>query len=404
MEELTSVTVSQVNKKIANLLKGEKTLSDINMKGEISNFTNHYKTGHFYFTLKDETSSIKAVMFKNSVESLKWKPEDGKDYNGMKVTVRGDVRVFERDGQYQFYAFDMQPEGMGALYIAFIELRDRLEKEGLFLQKRALPTTPQKIAIITAETGAALQDMLNILSRRNPLVKVLLIPALVQGANAPKSIIDGLAKAQSTDADIIILGRGGGSLEDLQAFNDEELARAVFASKIPTISAVGHEVDFTIADFVADLRAPTPSAAAELSVADIGEVYEYLTGLRQDMWHRITRTLSLNAERIGAMNREINAKSPSTRLANYRNQLDVLDKQIRNTMGGVLSAKRQQLVTEMKRVDALSPLNVMMRGYSIVTDSSDKAITDVKDVQVGDSVGIKLHRGKLTAEITGITP
>ncbi|MCL2071668.1 MAG: exodeoxyribonuclease VII large subunit [Oscillospiraceae bacterium] len=393
-----TVTVSQVNKKIANLLKNDKSLSGISVKGEISNFTNHYKTGHFYFTLKDETSSIKAIMFKNCADSLKWSPENG-EYNGMKVTVKGDVRVFERDGQYQFYAFDMQPEGQGAFYIAFLELRERLEKEGLFSQKRAIPRTPRKIAVITAETGAALQDILNIIKRRNPLVKIVLIPALVQGVNAPDSLISAFSKAGETDADVIIFGRGGGSVEDLQAFNNEDLARTVFKSKIPTISAVGHEVDFTIADFVADLRAPTPSAAAELSVADIGEVYDYLGTLSRDMLFRIKRLISLNAERTDAIGREINAKSPSARLAMYQNQLAVMDKHLGDSVNAALARKRQQLIAEMKRIDALSPLNVLMRGYSIVTDSNNKAVTVTADISIGDIVGIKLHKGKITAQV-----
>jgi exodeoxyribonuclease VII large subunit len=388
------VSVSQVNRKIANLIKSEKTLVNIAVKGEISNFTDHYRTGHLYFTLKDENSSIKAVMFKNSAETLKFKPE-----NGMKVTVRGDVRVFERDGQYQLYAFEMQPEGMGALYAAFLELRERLEKEGLFSQKRPLPRQPVKIAVITAETGAALQDIINVLSRRNPLVKIILFPVLVQGANSPQSLIDGLQRAQSSAADLIIFGRGGGSIEDLWSFNDEDFARAVFASKIPTISAVGHEVDFTIADFVADLRAPTPSAAAELSVPDIREVYDSLTALRSDMRFRINRIIGLNAERTEAMGREINAKSPSVKLRTFQNQLDTLKKQVKGLIQSHISVKKQQLVAEMKRIDALSPLNVLMRGYSIVTVPDGRAVTDSSDVHIGDVVGIRLHKGRINAEV-----
>ena len=392
MNELT-VTVSQVNKKIANLFKNEKSLTDINVNGEISNFTNH-KSGHLYFTLKDGESSIKAVMFKGPAGNIKFKPE-----NGMKVTVRSDVRVFERDGQYQLYVFDMQPEGMGALYLQFLELKERLEKEGLFAQNRPLPKQPETIAVVTAETGAALQDILNILGRRNPLVKVKLFPALVQGANAPQSLIDGITRAQSSGADLIIFGRGGGSIEDLWGFNDEQLARTIFASTIPTISAVGHEVDFTIADFAADLRAPTPSAAAELSVIDIGEVYDSLTVLQSDLKLRTSRLLSLNLERVAALGREINAKSPSARLTNYQAQLDIFDKQIKNAMNSQIANKKQQLITEMKRVDALSPLNVLGRGYSIVTTADGKTVTDEGDVNVGDNISIKLHKGKINAQV-----
>jgi exodeoxyribonuclease VII large subunit len=391
MDRLT-VTVSQVNKKIANLFKNEKSLTDINVKGEISNFTNH-RSGHLYFTLKDETSSIKAVMFKGAAGHLRFKPE-----NGMNVNIRGDVRVFERDGQYQLYAFEMQPEGMGELYIAFLELRERLEKEGLFSQKRPLPKNPKTIAVITAETGAALQDVLNILGRRNPFVRVILIPALVQGENAPKSLINALERAQSTGSDLIIFGRGGGSIEDLWAFNDESLARAIYSSSIPTISAVGHEVDFTISDFVADLRAPTPSAAAEISVPDIAEVYEGLDALKSDMRFRTSRLISLNLERIEAIGREIHAKSPKARLVSYRTQLDLLAAQTKNAISSHISGKRQHLISEMKRIDALSPLNVLMRGYSIVS-CDGKTVTDSDHVNVGDLINIQLHKGKINAQV-----
>jgi exodeoxyribonuclease VII large subunit len=394
-----TVTVSQVNKKIANLLKSEKSLVGICVKGEISNFTNHYKTGHLYFTLKDESSSIKAVMFKSSADSLKFKPENSQEWNGMNVTVSGDIRVFERDGQYQLYAFDMQPEGMGALYIAFHELRERLEKEGLFAQKREIPRRPETIAVITAETGAALQDILNTLNRRNPLVKVKLYPATVQGKQSPQSLVNAMNSAQSSGCDVIIFGRGGGSIEDLWSFNDEGFARAVFASKIPTISAVGHEVDFTIADFVADLRAATPTAAAELSVFDIGEIYDSLSVLQSDLKLRVNRLLSLGLERLNAIGRELYAKSPSARLSVYSDRLQVLHEQIRGSIGGVIAGKKQQLIAEMKRVDALSPLNVLGRGYSIVTDCDGRAVTDVDNVHIGTKIGIKLHKGRVTAEV-----
>ncbi|MCL2036563.1 MAG: exodeoxyribonuclease VII large subunit [Oscillospiraceae bacterium] len=394
--ETLSVSVSEVNRKIADLLKNEKSLSGISVNGEISNFTGRHKTGHLYFTLKDETSSIKAIMFKGSVGSLKFEPE-----NGMKVTVKGDVRVFERDGQYQLYAFEMQPEGMGALYVSFLELRERLEKEGLFSQKRPLPKRPETIAVITAETGAALQDILNTLSRRNPLVKVILIPASVQGVNAPGTLISAFNAAQSTNADLLIFGRGGGSIEDLWAFNDEKLARTIFASRIPTISAVGHEVDFTIGDFVADLRAATPTAAAEISVPDISEIYDALTALKSDLRLRFGRLLSLYSERVGALERELHAKSPTAKLSVYTSQLEVLERQIKTAMGTQIGQKRHQLIAEMKRVDALSPLNVLMRGYSIVSDSQNKAVTDSAVLNIGDRVGIKLHKGKITAEVIG---
>jgi exodeoxyribonuclease VII large subunit len=390
--EESSVTVLQLNERIAKLIKGERSLSDIWVRGEISNATDYASTGRLYFTLKEQSSEIRAVMW--STGKLKFKPE-----NGMKVTVRGDVAVYVQRGQYQLTVHEMQPEGMGALYIAFTELREKLEKEGLFAQKRPLPKQPEIIAVVTAETGAALQDILNTLSRRNPLVKVLLFPSTVQGGQAPESLINGIRRAQSSGADLIIFGRGGGSIEDLWAFNDEGLARAVFASVIPTISAVGHEIDFTIADFVADLRAATPTAAAELSVTDIGEVYDSLTALRADLKQRINRALGLGSERVLAIEREIGAKSPSAKLATYLTQFELLEKQVKHTIQSQIAGKRQSLITEMKRIDALSPLNVLMRGYSIVTDSRGKAILDAENVHIGSKIGIKLHKGKILAEV-----
>jgi exodeoxyribonuclease VII large subunit len=397
-----TVTVSNLNKKIANLFKSEKSLENICVKGEISNFTDHYKTGHLYFTLKDETSSVKAVMFKSNADRQAWLRDGNSDKNGMKVTVSGDVRVFERDGQYQLYAHEIHPEGMGALYVAFLELRERLEKEGLFSQKRELPKQPGVIAVITAETGAAVHDILNTLGRRNPLVKVKLFPALVQGENAPASLINALSRANSSGCDLIIIGRGGGSIEDLWAFNNEELARAIFASKTPTISAVGHEIDFTIADFVADLRACTPTAAAEISVLDISEVYNSLNAMKSDLRQRFNRRLELFSERTQAFEREIHAKSPLAKLEFYQSRIQAAENQIKNAVTTVISAKKQQLISEMKRIDALSPLNVLMRGYSIVTDKNGKAVVDTGNVHIGDSIGIKLHKGAITARVEGV--
>jgi len=387
-------TVSELNQKFAEHIKNDSTFSNISIHGEISNFTNHHKTGHLYFTLKDEKASIGAVMFKWSAKDLSFTPE-----NGMKVTAVGDASVYEPRGHCQLRINSMQPEGLGALYIQFLQLRQKLESEGLFLQKRTLPKNPSKIAVITAETGAALQDILNILGRRNPLVKVLLFPALVQGVNAPNSLIFALSNAQSSDADVIILGRGGGSLEDLWAFNDEAFARSIYASKIPTISAVGHEIDFTIADFVADLRAPTPSAAAELSVSDVNEIYDNLNVLEQNLHSNLIRNLEGKFERVNAFSREIEAKSPLGRLATYETQLETLQNQVETTINTTISSKRQRLIAQMKQIDALSPLKVLTRGYSIVTSVDNKPIINATDVEVGSRISVKLHKGKITAEV-----
>jgi exodeoxyribonuclease VII large subunit len=396
MENELIYSISQINEKFAEHVKADRSFSGIRIKGEISNFTNHHKTGHLYFTLKDEKSSIGAVMFKWSAKGLAFEPEDG-----MKVVAVGDAGIYEPRGHCQIRVAEMQPEGLGALYVAFTELRARLEAEGLFAQKREIPRSPRTIAVITAETGAALQDVLNILARRNPLVKVKLIPALVQGANAAPSLIGAIRRAQDTDADLIIFGRGGGSIEDLWAFNDESLARAIYASRIPTISAVGHEVDFTIADFVADLRAPTPSAAAELSVSDVGEIYDGLLAMQSDLRFKTNRLLALNLERVEALGREINAKSPKSRLAVYGERLEVLQKQTANTMQSQIAGKRQQLIAQMNRIDALSPLKVLTRGYSIVTDSANRAVIDAANVSVGDEIAVRLHKGKIKAKVVG---
>ncbi|MCL2754664.1 MAG: exodeoxyribonuclease VII large subunit [Oscillospiraceae bacterium] len=392
-----SLTVSELNEKFAERIKSDGSFANISIKGEISNFTNHYKTGHLYFTLKDEKSSVGAVMFKWSAKSLRFVPEDG-----MKVVAVGDAAIYEPRGHCQLKITQMNPEGMGELYLRFLELRDKLELEGLFAQKRPLPKAPETIAVITAETGAALQDVLNILSRRNPLIKVVLIPALVQGVNAPQSLIGAVKTAQTTGADLLIIGRGGGSLEDLWGFNDEALARELFASKIPTISAVGHEVDFTIADFVADLRAPTPSAAAELAVSDIGEVYGALSALQSELRHKANRAVSLSGERIDALGRELYAKSPKAKLETYGERLGVFEKQIGGAMHGQIEGKRQSLVAQMKAIDALSPLKVLTRGYSIVSDAAGKSVIDAAGLKVGDSVSVRLHKGKVKAKVEEI--
>ena len=392
-----SLTVSELNEKFAERIKSDGSFANISIKGEISNFTNHYKTGHLYFTLKDEKSSVGAVMFKWSAKSLRFVPEDG-----MKVVAVGDAAIYEPRGHCQLKITQMNPEGMGELYLRFLELRDKLELEGLFAQKRPLPKAPETIAVITAETGAALQDVLNILSRRNPLIKVVLIPALVQGVNAPQSLIGAVKTAQTTGADLLIIGRGGGSLEDLWGFNDEALARELFASKIPTISAVGHEVDFTIADFVADLRAPTPSAAAELAVSDIGEVYGALSALQSELRHKANRAVSLSGERIDALGRELYAKSPKAKLETYGERLGVFEKQIGGAMHGQIEGKRQSLVAQMKAIDALSPLKVLTRGYSIVSDAAGKSVIDAGSLKIGDSVSVRLHKGKVKAKVEEI--
>jgi len=387
------VTVSQLNRRISVLLSGEKTFADLYVRGEISNLTIHYKSGHIYFSLKDETASVKAVMFRSNAEKLDFLPEDG-----MSVVVRGSVQCFERDGVYQIYANEIIPEGAGKQALAFEQLKEKLSAEGLFSQKRAIPQFPKKIAVVTSETGAALQDILNILGRRYPFVKVVLIPVTVQGESAPKSIANGIKTANETDADVIIFGRGGGSAEDLSAFNTELVARAVFASRIPTISAVGHEIDFSIADFTADMRAPTPSAAAELAVPE----KETLSAALDTYKARIAKQILTLFDRklSGAENtyEKIRAKNPAQKLQNNEQLIENRRNEIRGKMQSILRSREQLIYAKAAVISALNPLAVLLRGYSIAYKEGS-VISSIENVENGDEITVKLSDGEITAVV-----
>lgn len=387
------VTVSQLNRRISVLLSGEKTFADLCVRGEISNLTIHYKSGHIYFLLKDETASVKAVMFRSNAEKLDFLPEDG-----MSVVVRGSVQCFERDGVYQIYANEIIPEGAGKQALAFEQLKEKLSAEGLFSQKRVIPQFPKKIAVVTSETGAALQDILNILGRRYPFVKVVLIPVTVQGESAPKSIANGIKTANETDADVIIFGRGGGSAEDLSAFNTELVARAVFASRIPTISAVGHEIDFSIADFTADMRAPTPSAAAELAVPE----KETLSAALDTYKMRIAKQILTLFDRklSGAENtyEKIRAKNPAQKLQNNEQLIENRRNEIRGKMQSILRSREQLVYAKAAVISALNPLAVLLRGYSIAYKEGS-VISSIENVENGDEITVKLSDGEITAVV-----
>lgn len=387
------VTVSQLNRRISVLLSGEKTFADLCVRGEISNLTIHYKSGHIYFSLKDETASVKAVMFRSNAEKLDFLPEDG-----MSVVVRGSVQCFERDGVYQIYANEIIPEGAGKQALAFEQLKEKLSAEGLFSQKRAIPQFPKKIAVVTSETGAALQDILNILARRYPFVKVVLIPVTVQGESAPKSVASGIKTANETDADVIIFGRGGGSAEDLSAFNTELVARAVFASRIPTISAVGHEIDFSIADFTADMRAPTPSAAAELAVPE----KETLSAALDTYKMRIAKQILTLFDRklSGAENtyEKIRAKNPAQKLQNNEQLIENRRNEIRGKMQSILRSREQLVYAKAAVISALNPLAVLLRGYSIAYKEGS-VISSIENVENGDEITVKLSDGEITAVV-----
>lgn len=387
------VTVSQLNRRISVLLSGEKTFADLCVRGEISNLTIHYKSGHIYFSLKDETASVKAVMFRSNAEKLDFLPEDG-----MSVVVRGSVQCFERDGVYQIYANEIIPEGAGKQALAFEQLKEKLSAEGLFSQKRAIPQFPKKIAVVTSETGAALQDILNILGRRYPFVKVVLIPVTVQGESASKSIVDGIKTANETDADVIIFGRGGGSAEDLSAFNTELVARAVFASRIPTISAVGHEIDFSIADFTADLRAPTPSAAAELAVPEKETLSAALDTYKARIAKQILTLFDRKLSGAGNTYEKIRAKNPAQKLQNNEQLIENRRNEIRGKMQSILRSREQLIYAKAAVISALNPLAVLLRGYSIAYKEGS-VISSIENVENGDEITVKLSDGEITAVV-----
>ena len=392
-----TVTVTQLNEYIKAKIDGDGFLSRVSVKGEISNFTNHYKTGHFYFTIKDETSLIRAVMFRGNTAKLRFAPE-----NGMKIVARGRVSAFVRDGQYQLYCDSMEPDGIGALYFAFEQLKKKLAAEGLFdeARKRPLPKIPTRIGVITSPTGAAIRDIINILGRRFPYAKVILYPALVQGAEAAPSLIAGMRHfMEARDVDVIIIGRGGGSAEDLAAFNDETLARAVFASKIPVISAVGHETDFTICDFVADLRAPTPSAAAELAVPDREEMRAALAQLTRRLCGSVQAGLDDRRQMLDALASANVLQNPSAWLSPRRQAL-------RNTVQSLTHSAERRILNEKNelaalsaRLDAMSPLKVLSRGYAIVSDENGKVIKRTEDAKPGDVLTARVEDGAITVRV-----
>ncbi len=395
------LTVSQLNRYISFKLKDDIKLRGILVKGEISGFTNHYKTGHFYFTLKDGESMIKAVMFNNFASRLKFMPE-----NGMSVIVSGNVQVFERDGVYQIYATDMQPDGLGALYMAYEQLKDKLSKEGLFDadHKKQLPPFPRKIGIVTSPGAAALQDMINIISRRYPIAEITVFQALVQGENAPDSICRAISMADLCGLDLIIVGRGGGSAEDLFCFNSEKIARAVYMCETPVISAVGHETDTTIIDFVSDLRAPTPSAAAELAVPDISVLRSAVTGLEKKLYSVFSGYLDKRQAEIGRYADKISSLSPSAVLDKNEAVLSEKTKHLENAANGYINSRENKLANLVVRLDLLSPLKIMSKGYSLVYNSSDMIVRNADDLCKGDHVRIRLEHGGADAEITEIFP
>ena len=386
------VTVSQLNRKLALMVEAEKTFENLCIRGEISSLTCH-SSGHIYFTLKDEACSIRAVMFSSYARKLKEIPEIG-----AQVTVVGNVCCYERDGSCQIKATDILKDGEGAAAVSAEQLKEKLKSEGIFDNHRPIPKYPEKICVITSETGAALQDILNILGRRYPVAAVLLIPSLVQGDEAPASLAAALKKAAETDSDVIIFGRGGGSAEDLSPFNTEVVARAVHGSPIPVISAVGHETDFTLSDMAADLRAPTPSAAAELVAPDIAEIKNGLLWFKNQIFSKVTRCISDKELHLKLINSRIQAVSPAERLKAEEREISAVYEKIRNSAQAVIAKKNGDLRRTAAVIEALNPLAVLMRGYSI-TYKDGKALVNTDGISKGDKITIRLQGGEMTAAV-----
>ncbi len=397
---MQALSVTDVNRYIKALIGGDEVLSAISVRGEISNFKAH-SAGHFYFTLKDEGAEIAAVMFRADAARMNFLPA-----NGMRVCVYGSVDVYEKNGRYQIYVRTMVADGIGAMALAYEQRKKKLEAEGLFApeRKKPLPPFPACVGVITAPTGAAIRDILNVTGRRYPQAKILLYPSLVQGADAPAMLCGGLAYFNADrSCDVIILGRGGGSAEDLWAFNDENLVRAVAASEIPVISAVGHEIDFTLCDFAADRRAPTPSAAAELVVPDRAHLLERLHQTDIRMERRVLRVIGDRRAALLRQSRNLELLSPQSKLKAGRQQVlhhkETLDRLIRR----VTDRDRARLRGTTERLEALSPLAVLGRGYSAVKNDEGRVISAAKELTVGDRVKLIFSDGSAQAEIREIT-
>lgn len=394
------LTVSQLNRYVKSRMDADENLYNVFLVGEISNFTNHYKTGHFYFSLKDEEAQIKAVMFRGNAAKVKFRVE-----NGLRVIIRGRVSLYEAAGSYQVFVDDMQPDGTGALQLAFEQLKEKLQSEGLFAEahKKPIPKYPERIGVITSETGAAIQDILNVLGRRYPLADVILAPVLVQGEEAPNQLISAVDQFNRLNcADVLIIGRGGGSAEDLWAFNDEGLARAVYRSNIPVISAVGHETDFTICDFVADLRAPTPSAAAELAVPNIHELYTQLSVLQTHLQNTVYGALQTKRQELAFLAGKSVLQNPSVYFDSLRMRLLTVNNTFEASQQRILHDAHIRLQENAAKLQSLSPLAVLARGYTVAELPDKTVLQSVAQLKKGDSFLLQLADGKANCVVKEI--
>lgn len=393
---MSVLTITQLTGYIKEKLESDFNLNNVWVKGELSNYK-HHSSGHMYFTLKDRNSALKCIMFRSRNASLNFLPAEG-----MAVVLRGNISVYERDGQYQLYVEEMQPDGRGALYMAFLALKARLEEEGLFDQgrKRPLPPFPGRVGVITSPTGAAVRDIITVITRRYPLTNILIIPVKVQGEEAAELIAEGIRTANLiSDIDVLIVGRGGGSIEELWAFNTEVVARSIFNSRIPVISAVGHETDFTIADFVADLRAPTPSVAAELVVPELQDLHKHIHNLSFKLNALVRSKISQYGEKLRILNQSTALKRPMDHLYKKSLDLDFLMKGLNQSIERYMENRKNKMMGAVSKLDSLSPLGTLGRGYTICTDSAGNVVNRVEKVKAGDMVKIIASNGMLECTV-----
>lgn len=397
-DNIEILSVSALNNYIKSIFENNRTLTSVSVRGEISNFVNH-RSGHLYFSLKDADGQVRAVMFRSRAMTLKFMPE-----SGMKVIVHGSVTVYPRDGSYQIYVSSMQPDGIGALYLAYEQLKARLSDEGLFdeIHKKPIPMVPRRIGVITSPTGAAIRDIINVTGRRYPGADLYIYPALVQGEGAEESLVRALDYLDNSSfCDVIIIGRGGGSIEDLWAFNSEKLARRIFEARTPIVSAVGHETDFTICDFVADMRAPTPSAAAEIVVPDKRELLLRIDSYDERLAAALIRIVERARERFERLAEATDESKLHALIAARRDKLMYLDEKSKLLINNVLRTSRERLEMNSARADALSPLSTISRGYSIA-EINKKIINSVLDLKVGDDFTLRLSDGTVEGSVKEI--
>lgn len=396
---MSIITVGDLTRYIKSIFDNDRTMSAVFVRGEISNFKQHY-SGHCYFTLKDNESTIKAVMFKSRSQYLKFIPT-----NGLKVIAAGRVTVFERDGQYQLYVEQLMPEGVGELSMAYAQLKDKLEKEGLFdaARKRCLPLLPKAVGIITSPTGAAIRDIVTVAKRRNAGIPLYLYPVQVQGVEAPGQIVNALRVLNSLDkVDVIILGRGGGSIEELWAFNDEAVARAIAISSIPVVSAVGHQTDFTLADFVADIRAATPSQAAELVIPDSKELSRYIKSLQNSMESAIANLLSKQRTRVEHCLLSTSLSCPRELFADKNQILDQYFQRLLQGMDRMITHKQHDFKILAEKLAVLNPLSALARGYSVVQTKDKRIVNKYRDTKINEELEVVLQEGQLDVKVIGI--